>query len=343
MSEPVSPARVRPTLVLLGADDAPNPYNLTELEALADVRECTVETLPQALPGADVLVVWDFFSRALRDNWGTATESLRWVHVCAAGVDSLLFGELADSDIVVTNAHGVFDQPIAEFVLASILARDKQLHTSARLQAAHEWVWRETTRTAGSSVLVIGTGGIGRAIARLLRAVGMRVTGAGRRVRDDDPDFGEVRATDDLVEYVGEFDNVVVVAPLTPETDGMIDASVLKAMRSDAHLVNVGRGRLVDEQALADVLLDGGIGAASLDVFVTEPLPADSPLWSCDNVAISAHMSGDVVGWRDELADQVLDNLRRYVETGPASHGAELSAALRNVVDKHRGYVASGR
>lgn len=333
----------KPQLVLLGADDAPGPYNLADLEALADVRQCTVETLPQVLPGADVLVVWDFFSRALRDNWGAATQSLRWVHVCAAGVDSLLFDELADSDIVVTNAHGVFDQPIAEFVLASILARDKRLHESARLQSAHEWVWRETTRTAGSSVLVIGTGGIGRAIARLLRAVGMRVTGAGRTARHDDPDFGEVRATDELSSYVGEFDNVVVVAPLTAQTEGMIDASVLSAMRSDAHLVNVGRGKLVDEAALADALRSGGIGAASLDVFVTEPLPDDSPLWDFDNVAISAHMSGDVHGWRDELADQVLDNLRRYVLAAREAGGEELSTALRNVVDKRRGYVASGR
>ncbi|GAC46797.1 putative oxidoreductase [Gordonia aichiensis NBRC 108223] len=333
----------KPQVVLLGADDAPDPYNLAELAALADVRECTVETLPQALPGADVLVVWDFFSRALRDNWGPATESLRWVHVCAAGVDSLLFDELAGSDIVVTNAHGVFDQPIAEFVLASILARDKRLHESARLQSAHEWLWRETTRTAGSSVLVIGTGGIGRAVARLLRAVGMRVTGAGRTVRHDDPDFGEVRATDELTTYVGEFDNVVVVAPLTAQTEGMIDASVLTAMRSDAHLINVGRGRLVDEAALADALRSGGIGAASLDVFITEPLPVDSPLWDLENVSISAHMSGDVVGWRDELADQVLDNLRRYVEASPARGADVLSATLQNVVDKHRGYVASGR
>ena len=114
-------------------------------------------------------------------------------------------------------------------------------------------------------------------------------------------------------------------------------------MRSDAHLVNVGRGRLVDEEALADALRSGGIGAASLDVFVTEPLPDDSPLWDFDNVAISAHMSGDVVGWRDELADQVLENLRRYVEARREAGGEELSTALRNVVDKRRGYVASGR
>lgn len=141
-----------------------------------------------------MLVVWDFFSRALRDNWAQA-DALRWVHVCAAGVDSLLFDELTDSDVVVTNAHGVFDRPIAEFVLASILARDKLLHESMRLQARREWRWRETRSTTGTSALVIGTGGIGREIARLLRAVGIEVTGAGRRARDHDPDFGVVHET----------------------------------------------------------------------------------------------------------------------------------------------------
>ncbi|GAA1482685.1 D-2-hydroxyacid dehydrogenase [Gordonia sinesedis] len=326
----------RPVVALLGAPDVPPPTNLDAWAELATIRPCTTDDLGDALTGADVLVVWDFFSGALRDHWGAATDSLRWVHVCAAGVDALLFDELTDSDIVVTNAHGAFDRPIAEFVLASILARDKRLHESRRLQRDREWRHRETVRTTGTSALVIGTGGIGRETARLLRAVGIRVTGAGRTPRADDPDFGVVRDTGELADYIGEFDTVVAIAPLTPQTDGMLSANVLAAMKPDAHLVNVGRGRLVDEAALVDALRDGPVGAASLDVFVDEPLPADSPLWSMEQVAISPHMSGDVVGWRDVLADQVLDNLRRYRAARPG----ELSSTLRNVVDKARGYVA---
>ncbi|AZG47808.1 D-2-hydroxyacid dehydrogenase [Gordonia insulae] len=325
-----------PVVALLGSPAVAPPPNLAEIEALATVRSCTADDLGSALPGADVLLVWDFFSRALRDNWGPATADLRWVHVCAAGVDSLLFDDLRESDIVVTNAAGVFDQPIAEFVLASVLARDKQLHLTKRLQRERAWQHRETTRTAGTSALVIGTGGIGRATARLLRAAGVRVTGAGRTARENDPDLGTVLATDDLAAYVGEFDNVVAIAPLTPQTERMIDADVLSAMRSDAHLINVGRGQLVDEPALIEALAAGRIGAASLDVFTDEPLASSSPLWAMENVAISPHMSGDVVGWRDVLADQFLANLRRYVGAG-----APLDEVLENVVDKQRGYVVA--
>ncbi|MDL9945343.1 D-2-hydroxyacid dehydrogenase [Gordonia sp. ABSL11-1] len=326
-----------PVVALLGSPDVVPPPNLAQIEALATVRSCTADDLGSALPGADVLLVWDFFSRALRDNWGAATADLRWVHVCAAGVDSLLFDELRESDIVVTNAAGVFDQPIAEFVLASILARDKQLHLTRRLQRERAWKHRETTRTAGTSALVIGTGGIGRATARLLRAVGVRVTGAGRAARENDPDFGTVLLTDDLVSYAGEFDNVVAIAPLTPQTERMIDADVLSAMRPHAHLINVGRGQLVDEAALIAALAAEQIGAASLDVFTDEPLDPESPLWVMDNVAVSPHMSGDVIGWRAGLAGQFLTNLEQYLTAdGP------LVDILGNVIDKQRGYVVSG-
>lgn len=333
----------RPVLALLGAPDEPWPPNLDEIEALAEVRRCTAENLADALPGADALVLWDFFSRALADNWGESTAGLRWVHVCAAGVDSLLFDGLRESEVVVTNAHGVFDRPIAEFVLASILARDKRIHESMDLQRQRKWRHRETVGTGRTSALVIGTGGIGRATARLLRAVGMRVLGAGRTARESDPDFGSVLPTDELRSYVGDFDNVVAIAPLTAQTAGMIDATVLSAMKPGAHLVNVGRGELVDELALVEALRSGHLGAASLDVFVTEPLPADSELWTMPGVAISAHMSGDAVGWREALAEQVLDNLRRYIDAGPEAGGAALAADLTNVVDKERGYVAGRR
>ena len=315
-------------LTVLTRDDLDPPHNLDDIAELADVHLTTAASLADDLRGSDVLLLWDYFSSALRDAWSGA-DSLRWVHVCAAGVDAMLFDELRDSDVTVTNARGVFDGPIAEFVLASILARDKQLHLSRALQRDHDWRWRETRRTAGSTALVIGTGGIGRATARLLRAAGMQVTGAGRTARDDDPDFGTVIATDDLVEHVGDADNVVLIAPLTDQTAGLVDARVLAAMKPSAHLVNVGRGALVVEDDLVAALRDGTIAAASLDVVATEPLPADSPLWDMENVAISPHMSGDVVGWRDELADQFLARLRAHVA------GEELAGA----VDKQRGYV----
>jgi len=318
----------RPTVVLLTSAGTPPPYNLRSLEEQAEIVPTDAAGLPRALPGAQVLFVWDFFSTALRDAWPHA-DALEWVHVAAAGVDSLLFDALCASEVEVTNASGAFDGPIAEFVLASVLAHDKQLHTSKELQRQGVWRHREVRRTRGQRVLVVGTGGIGRATARLLRAVGLEVRGAGRTAREADPDFGTVVASADLARHAAWADHVVLIAPLTEETRGIVGAEVLARMRPSAHLVNVGRGALVDEPALVEALRTGGIAAASLDVFDEEPLPPGHPFWRLDNVHVSAHMSGDVVGWRETLADQFAQNLARWRAGEP----------LANRVDKQLGYV----
>ena len=315
-------------VVVLHADN--RPEGLDKVAEFAEVRHATADTLADALDGADVLLVWDFFSDALKEAWPHAG-SLRWVHVAAAGVDTLLFDDLVDSDVVVTNSRGIFDRPIAEFVLGAILAFAKDVPTSLQLQREHEWRHRETERIADAHVVVAGTGAIGREIARLLRAVDMRVSGAGRRARSGDPDFGEVRLSEELPDYIGEADYLVLVAPLTEQTHSMVDATVLDAMKPTARLVNVGRGELVVTDDLVDALRTGRIAGAALDVFDTEPLPVDSPLWALDSVLISQHMSGDAVGWRNRLAQLFVDNAERY----------RSGEQLHNVVDKKRGYVSS--
>lgn len=322
------PSRRRPKVVVLTAPGARAPYNASAFEDHADVVWTDAEGLSRALPGARAVLVWDSFSPALRDAWPYA-DALEWVHVAAAGVDSLLFDELRTSRVQVTNAHGAFDGPIAEFVLASVLAHDKQLHLSKELQRQGVWRHREVRRTAGQNALVVGTGGIGQATARLLRAVGMQVRGAGRTAREEDADFGTVVASADLAEHAGWADHLVLIAPLTEDTRGLVGPEVLAGMKPTAHLVNVGRGPLVDEPSLLGALRDGQIAAASLDVFDQEPLPADHPFWRMENVHVSAHMSGDVVGWRETLADQFAQNLARWCA------GEELA----NVVDKELGYV----
>lgn len=318
----------RPKVVILTTEGVTPPRNLENIRQQAEVVMTDAAGLAGALPGAEVLFLWDFFSTALRDAWPHA-DSLRWVHVAAAGVDSLLFDELRDSDILVTNAHGAFDASIAEFVLASILAHDKQLHVSRDLQQQKVWKHREVQRTAGQNVLVVGTGGIGRATGRLLKAVGMNVLGAGRTVRSRDADFNEVVSSADLPRRAGWADHLVLIAPLTADTRGILSTEVLRAMKPSAHVVNVGRGALVDEDALVAALRSGEIAAASLDVFHVEPLPASHPFWGMDNVRISAHMSGDVVGWRETLADQFQANLDLWLDNRP----------LVNQVDKKLGYV----
>jgi len=295
-----------------------------------EFRFCDAEGLGEAVRGARVLLLWDFFSTAVRDVWADAG-SVEWIHVTAAGVDTLLFDELRDSDVVVTNAHGVFDRPIAEYVLGAVIAHAKDSRHSLDLQRRREWLHRETRSVLGTKALVVGTGGIGREIARLLRAAGLQVRGAGRVARADDPDFGEVIASSNLAEEVGDADHLVLAAPLTAATRGLVDAKVLAAMKPDAHLINIARGPIVDEAALLNALQDRRI-AATLDVFDREPLPSDHPLWDAPGATITAHMSGDVLGWRDTLSAQFVDNLQRWQAGEP----------LLNVVDKKLGYIPSG-
>ncbi|MEQ7124457.1 D-2-hydroxyacid dehydrogenase [Actinopolymorpha sp. B11F2] len=308
--------------------DTHRPPGMAVVEDRADVRYVRADELRDALRGADVFFCWDFLSPALRTAWPGA-DSLRWVHIASAGVDRLLFPELVESPVVVTNSRGTFDRPIAEWVLAVVLAWAKDLPTIWRLQERREWRHRDAERIEGRSVLVVGTGGIGRAIARLLRVAGMVVSGAGRTPRSKDPDFGEVFASGDLREIVGGVDLLVVAAPLTPQTQGLVDADVLARMRPTARLINVGRGPIVDEKALVTALRAGTIAGAALDVFSVEPLPADSPLWSAPGTLVSPHMAGDTVGWLDDLAALFVTNFERWMDGEP----------LQNVVDKRLGYV----
>lgn len=321
-------AEQRPVIVVLCASVDERPPYLDQVEQRAHVRYTDAEGLSEAVGGAQALLLWDFFSTAVEDVWDQV-DALEWIHVAAAGVDTLLFDGLVESDVVVTNARGVFDRPIAEFVLASILARTKGLHRSHDHQLARSWRHRETESIAGGTALIVGTGAIGRETARLLAAVGMEVRGAGRRARSEDDDFGSVVSSSELASHVGWADHVVIAAPLTEQTRGLVDSDVLAAMQPTAHLVNIGRGPIVDEQALLSALEQGRLAAASLDVFCTEPLPEDSPLWSAPGLVVSAHMAGDVVGWRNTLARQFADNAERFLA------GDELV----NVVDKSLGFV----
>jgi phosphoglycerate dehydrogenase-like enzyme len=321
-------ADARPIVVVLGARDTDRPPHLDALADRLEFRVTGPEGLGAALSGARVLLLWDFFSTAVRGVWPHCSD-LEWIHVAAAGVDKLLFPDLVASPVVVTNARGTFDRPIAEFVLASVLAHAKLLHESHDLQVQREWRHRETHAIASAKALVVGTGAIGRDIARLLRATGLEVRGAGRRRTDDDPDFGSVVDSADLPAAVPWADYVVNATPLTAATTGLFDAAVFRAMQGTAHFVNIGRGPSVVEEDLLEALRSGWLDGASLDVFVTEPLPEDSPLWDAPGLVISAHMSGDVVGWQDILARQFVDNAERWLS----------GEQLVNVVDKELGYV----
>lgn len=319
----------KPKLVVLS--DTGRPSGMSEVEQRAQVHYTDAAGLESALRGADALFLWDFLSEATRDAWTEqrTAPTLRWIHVAAAGVDKLLFDELIASEVTVTNSRGIFESSIAEFVLGVTLAFAKDFPGNYRFQQQQQWQHRDTERITGRRALVVGTGPIGRATARLLRAAGMRVAGVGRTARESDPDFGVVHEDTALLEVLPDADYVVAVAPLTDRTRGLFDARAFAAMKSTARLVNVGRGELVAERELVTALESGAIGGAALDVFATEPLPVDSPLWDLPNVLVSPHMSGDFLGWEEALAELFVENFQRW----------SVGESLRNVVDKRLGYV----
>jgi phosphoglycerate dehydrogenase-like enzyme len=318
----------KPVVAILCGDL--RPPGMSAVEAAAEARYVAAAELSQALRGADVLFVWDFLSTAVQQAWPYA-DSLRWVHIASAGVDPLMFPELVDSPVVLTNSRGIFDRPIAEYVLGLILHFAKDIGGTLDLQKQRTWRHRETERIDRQTVLVVGTGSIGREIGRLLSAAGMKVTGVGRTARSADPDMGEIRASADLLSLLPDTDYVIVAAPLTEQTRGMFDAAALAQMKPTARLINIGRGPIVIDKDLAEALKNNQIAGAAPDVFAEEPLPREHPLWGVPNLIISPHMSGDFVGWLDALAELFVENFGRWFA----------GDRLLNVVDKKLGYVPS--
>ncbi|MER6953959.1 MULTISPECIES: D-2-hydroxyacid dehydrogenase [unclassified Streptomyces] len=309
-----------PTLLVLDAEPLPRLGRLTGQVRVLHTDEAS---LPARLPQADVLLVWDFASHAVRAAWPGEGPRPRWVHTASAGVDHLMCPELAASDTVVTNARGIFDEPIAEYVAALVLAMAKDLPRTVELQRRGEWRHRESRRVAGTRAVVVGSGPIGRAITRTLKALGMTTAIVGRVPRTG------IHGPEDLDRLLARADWVIAAAPLTEQTTNMFDLRRFGVMQPSARFVNVGRGQLVVEDALVRALERRWIAGAALDVLTAEPLAPDSPLWQVPGLLISPHMSGDTVGWRDELGAQFVELFERWAAGRP----------LKNVVDKQRGYV----
>ena len=257
---------------------------------------------------------------------------LRWIHSIAAGVEHVLTPAVLSRRIVVTNARGVFSRPIAEYVLLMILAVSRRLPELAALQAERTWQPLTGREMRELTLGVVGFGSIGRAVAELAATFGCRVI-ATRRHADAGaaasvPAGVTVLAADLLPDLLAAADFVVLAAPLTPETDGLIGEDALGQMKRTAWLVNVARGRLVDERALVRALETGRIGGAVLDTFRVEPLPAGSPLWDLPNVILTPQMSWSSDAVLDRSIELFCENLRRHAAGEP----------LVNVVDPAAGY-----
>ncbi len=278
---------------------------------------------------------------------------LAWVHSATSGVERALTPAALERDVLVTNARGVFSRPIAEHVLLMILAVSRHLPELLELQRERTWQPLEGRELRELTIGIVGYGSLGRSVASLASAFGARVIGMRRRpdTRESGSAGGEARPAHDpgsdegdvfpfaprldrlvgpdgLHELLAESDIVVLAAPLTPETEGMIDEAAIAAMKRNAWLINVARGRLIDDTALIRALRENRIGGAALDAFRDEPLPQASPYWSLANVILTPHTAWSSARVLDRSIDLFCDNLVRF------SRGE----ALRNVVDPTAGY-----
>lgn len=258
---------------------------------------------------------------------------LRWLHFGAAGIEKSLSPELVRSDVVVTNARGIHGDRIAEFVLGAILFLANRFDLAARGQFEKKWRRKEIIKSrfalSGKTAGILGMGAVGMEIAKWCAAVGLQVIGLRRRPNLPKPEHvAEIFLPAQIDEFLGRADFVVLALPLTAETRGLLSAERLRAIKPGAYFINIGRGDLVDEQTLIELLQEKKIAGAVLDVFQTEPLPEDHPFWQLENVFVTPHISGNFAEYVDRVGEQFAENLARYVRGEP----------LLNVFDKERGY-----
>jgi phosphoglycerate dehydrogenase-like enzyme len=317
------------------------PFSATALEELRVAAQTDVlcvttnEELSSRLPEAEVLC-----SYWLPSNWRELTPNLRWLQVAGAGIDSLRTTGLldAESNILVTTAVGIHSITIGEYVFGSMLMFNRSWPQMVRLQdqgiwpSNSNWYKLERLELSDQTLGIVGLGHIGRRVAQLGKAFGMRVLATKRSVQavqqETDTDVDVVYPPSLLRKMLAQCDYVVLAVPLTPETDKLIGEAELRAMKSHAYLVNVARGRVVDEKMLIRALEERWIGGAGIDVTDKEPLPSDSPLFKLPNVILTPHISGDSIYYGKRLTALFADNLRRYRTGEP----------LRNRYDSVRGY-----
>ncbi len=243
--------------------------------------------------------------------------NLRWLHSGSAGVDHPVFRMLIDRGTRLTNSSGASGRSIAHHVVMSLLALRRDLPGFLRDQAAGQWCTRDVGDLEGTTVGVLGMGPIGAESARLAVELGIHVVGMRRTVAGDEP--CETWTLDRLHELLPQLDAVVLALPLAAETRHLIGAHELALLPSGAHLVNVGRGELIDEAALIDALRSGHIGAAALDVTEVEPLPVDSPLWALPNVIVTPHSSGSTASTLRRATEFFVEEFERFVRGEPFS------------------------
>lgn len=286
-----------------------------------------MESFNQEIVDADVALCW----RILPETFARARQ-LKWIQFGSTGIDHTTFPELLSSDIVLTTLGGIHQTPVAEHVLASMLAMTRRLDIAIRQQAEHRFDRREiaskSDELAGKTTGIIGLGRIGMNIARLAKAFEMRVIGTKRVVSGRYQCVDEVHPPTGLEHVLRESDYLVLVLPLTEQTKALLGAREIGMMKPGARLINVARGAMVDHEALAEALKSGRLAGAALDVFPEEPLPPDSPIWDLPNVLITPHTGASTPHYSERAVDVFQRNLNAFLTSG----------RMVNVYDRRLGY-----
>ena len=320
------------TVLVLASPAEPQLALLRQLPQETDVAVGnSVDAFRSASRNATIILNWSGSGALLREAFQMCP-NLQWVHTRAAGLDSVLFRELIESPVPLTNGTGVFSPSLAEFVLAAILYFAKDLRRMIRNQYAGVWEAFEVLPVSGSTVGIIGYGDIGRAVAKRTRAMGMRVLAIKRHspplFKLDDPLVDQIYSPDRRIEMLSRCDYVVVSAPLTSETRSMIGKPEFAAMKTTAVIINVGRGPIIDEAAMINALFERRIKGAALDVFDQEPLPDRHPFYTLENVLLSPHCADHTPDWLDQAMQFFLTQFERFRKGEP----------LVNLVNKKQGY-----
>src|SRR6266852_7439288 len=290
----------------------------------------SVEAFEQATIHADVLFNWSGSLALFRNVFGMCP-NLRWVHSRSVGLERTLFPELLESPVPLTNGTGVFSASLGEFALAAILYFAKDFRRMVRNQQAGVWEAFDVMPISGQTVGIVGYGDIGHAIAARVRPMGMRVFAVKRNASSSvgaDPVVEQIYRPEQRIEMISRCDYVVVAAPLTSETRGMLGEQEFAAMKPTAVVINVGRGPVIDEHALLSALTNDRIKGAALDVFDHEPLPQGHPFYKLENVLLSPHCADHTPDWLDNAMQFFIEQFERFRKGEP----------LLNVVDKRLGY-----
>lgn len=319
-----------PLLVLTAAGDENIPFLAELLDMTAIVVGDSAGQFAKAALDAEIILDWSGSLAFLRDVF-LMSRRLRWIHSRSAGLEQVLFPELIESDIILTNGSGVFSPSLGEFALAAILYFAKDFRRMIRNQVAGVWEQFDVTMVSGATLGIVGYGSIGRAVAARARGLGMNVLGLRRRVSQqgkEDSLIDQFYKPEQRLEMLSRCDYVVVTLPLTEQTRGFIADAEFDTMKTNAVLINIGRGPTVDERAMIKALSENRIRGAALDVFDEEPLPQGHPFYSLENVLLSPHCADHTLDWLDNAMRFFLTQLGRF----------RRGDILLNIVEKAVGY-----